>query len=203
MNPKDPPREEELQAAPWLRSLDPEARPPVPAGYFEGFGDRLKARLESSASQDTPPLLQAVRKSEPAVPAGYFDTLPGRVMGQIKAQTASPVRRPSWLPLSLAAAIALLLLSWWAWPTAESPPTWSDISDEALISMVQNEDLGTELLLNALDETSLQALQQRYEQQLSDQDLLEALDDADLHELEQAWEGPWPALSPDDLSDSL
>ena len=132
-----PHRADELQDAPKLRALKAQLREEAPESYFAGFRERLDDRLEDEKVLAQAPELGKLGKDlgmEP--PQGYFDAFPKSIM---KAVAPAPVRKLWQRPTVWAVAAGLILLcglGLWYQPAG---PTTSEIAQEVIEEMEDQE----------------------------------------------------------------
>jgi len=103
----------------------------APEGYFEGFMDRLKDRMDEKSS--------IIPEDDGfAVPEGYFDHFQEHLNERLPKSTGRLIQFKPWM-YAAAASIVLFALTPWNWGTAEEDPF--DLAYSELESYWEEADL--------------------------------------------------------------
>lgn len=189
---------DELNEAPFLRSLKKENIFRTPDDYFESI-PQLWADTADESEPETPLLDQIEKKNIFQIPEGYFDTFAENIslISQSSASEISPrrglvksivfVRRFS---IGIAAAIALLISLgiWFSVPENDLPgqsELLADISTEELITGVDLAEVDLSTILDIVGDEVLEDLQlQESPADHHIEEINELLEEMDISDLE-------------------
>ncbi|MEO0894862.1 MAG: hypothetical protein AAFY71_00480 [Bacteroidota bacterium] len=192
---------EELEDAPFLKSLPNHPAFKVPEGYFEKMNAEMQDKLDDEEVLSTTPVLQAMERVNVFdVPQGYFEELPETISKKISEEKSTSAKivnfdRRIAKPLMWVAAAALALLAaiylrpQYADTQAENDYdlfAYDHMHDEAMYEVMEDAGIDSYDLMAALEEdemTSLEGEMETDDMDFSDETLLDELDVADLEDM--------------------
>ena len=151
----------------------------TPEGYFESFNERLMARIQQEATDETSSIIP--KTDGFGVPEGYFDDVVPKVLSRTTEEKGKVIQLKSYRKVyygAAAVAAVFLLIFGFNWKTEASPVTFDDLANTEIDAYFDNNriDMSSYELAEMVSFENVQ-LNDMLEDDLSGEVILEYLDE--------------------------